>query len=73
MGISTMARPKVKAKTTPAEPTGGKSIAFRATPAYAEWVDKLAVANRSTIAGLIDQALVSYAKEIEFNQPAPER
>jgi hypothetical protein len=72
MEASAMARPKkTAAKAQPkAQP---KAIAFRAGPEYVAWVEALAVANRSTVAGLLDQALVKYAQTIGFTEAPPER
>ncbi len=64
----------VRPKKAPAEAKPeAKSIAFRTSAEYAVWVDKLASHNRSTVAGLLDQALVKFAREIGFTDPAPER
>lgn len=50
-----------------------KTLNFRVSDEYAAWVDALAEANRSTVAGLIDQALADRARTIEFSKPAPRR
>jgi hypothetical protein len=66
-----MARPKAKGKGKP-EP-GPKTIGVRASAEYAAWVDRLAARNRTTVAGLVDQALARFAREIGFEEPPPER
>lgn len=53
-------------------PTTVKSVAFRVSAEYSEWLDRMAIHNRTTIAGLMDQALARYAKETDFEGP-PER
>jgi len=65
-----MARPK---KPTKPESLDPRTIAFRTSGEYAAWVDRLASHNRSTVAGLLDQALVKFAREIGFEERAPER
>jgi hypothetical protein len=72
MDTKTMARPK-KTAPQPASKPQPKAIAFRAGPEYVAWVDDLASANRSTVSGLLDQALAKYAREIGFTKPIPER
>ena len=72
MDSTTMARPK-KTATKPARKPQLKAIAFRAGPEYVAWVEDLATANRSTVSGLLDQALAKYAREIGFTNPIPER
>ena len=62
--------------TKPREPRGAlppKTVAFRVSGAYAKWLDELARTNRSSVSGLMDQALVAYAKTIGFTKEAPER
>ena len=65
-----MARPK-QSKQKPASET--RTIGVRASAAYAEWAQRVAQANRSTVAGLVDQALVAYARQIGFTEPPPDR
>lgn len=72
MDTATMARAKKPKTKAPAKPEA-KSIAFRVSGDYAAWVDRLAIANRSTVAGLLDQALAKYARDIGFTEPAPVR
>lgn len=73
MEADVMARPKPGAKGEGKPAPEGKSIAFRASAEYAAWVEKLAAVNRSTVAGLIDQALVRHANAIGFPEAPPER
>jgi len=68
-----MAKRKATVGGKPAPvPTSAKSVAFRVNAEYAQWVDELAIHNRTTIAGLIDQALARHARETGFKAP-PER
>jgi hypothetical protein len=67
-----MARKKAAPKKAPVT-TSTRSLAFRVNDEYAAWVERLAAANRSTLAGLFDQALSHYAVKIGFTEPAPER
>jgi len=65
----TMAKAKKAAvKSGPGMTTKG----FRMTAAYAKWLDRLAKAERMSIATLIDRTLADHAKEIGFDAP-PER
>lgn len=70
MDQTTMSRPK---KTTPKPKLEPKSIAFRVSGEYGEWVDKLAASNRTNVASLLDQALAKFAREIGFTEAPPER
>jgi hypothetical protein len=40
---------------------------------YAEWMERLAAFDRSTVAGMMDRALARYAQEIGFNERPPQR
>ena len=72
---ATMAKPKAKTRRgRPAvEDKSAKTLGYRVTPAYLEWITKAAATNRSTISGLIDQAVARYAREIGVQDPPPER
>jgi hypothetical protein len=52
--------------------TTTRSLAFRVNDAYAAWVEELAKSNRTTLAGLFDQALAQFAERKGFKSP-PER
>lgn len=62
-------------KTTGAGPKGKtagatvKSVAFRVSADYAKWLDEMAAHNRTTVAGLLDQALARHARETGFREP----
>jgi hypothetical protein len=70
MSTGLMAAKKTKGQAT--EPAA-RTIAFRSSGRYAEWVERLAAHNRSTVAGLMDQALAKFAREIGFTEAPPER
>jgi hypothetical protein len=59
-------RPKAGAKTM-------KTLGYRVTPQYLEWLEKVANANGSTISRLIDEALRNYAPQKGVAEPAPKR
>ena len=65
-GKDSRGRPAVNEKSA-------KTLGYRVTPAYLEWITKAAAANRSTISGLIDQAVARYAREIGVQDPPPDR
>jgi hypothetical protein len=65
----TMARKKT---SKPKSTTTTKSLVIRANDDYAAWVEAFAKSNRTTFAGLVDQALTHYAEVRGFKVP-PER
>jgi hypothetical protein len=67
-----MAKKKAPPKSAPdgARPT---TVAVRASVAWKEWVDRLADFKRLTVADVIDQALVKYARDEGFTEAAPKR
>jgi hypothetical protein len=71
-GTTTMAKKQVKAKTK-APATEGTSRAFRMSREYADWLERLASKDRSTVAGLMDRAIAHYARHIDFTETPPER
>lgn len=74
MGTRLMARKSADAgKGKGKAPAVPKTIGIRVSPEYAEWVERLARANRTTIAGLVDQALAGHAERIGFDETPPER
>lgn len=70
--VETMAKKKADAK-----PTGGKGRTnltnIRSTEDWKAWLDELAQFDRSTVADVIDHALVDYARAKGFPKPAPPR
>jgi hypothetical protein len=62
-----------KKKAGKPDPDEMVTRAIRMRQEYAAWLDRLASADRSTIAGVIDRALASYAKAIAFKDDPPER
>jgi hypothetical protein len=59
-------RPKAAAKTM-------KTLGYRVGLPYLAWVEKVARANRSSISGLIDQAIVDRALKLGVTDPPPDR
>jgi hypothetical protein len=70
-GGATMSRAK-KAKGKP-DPDAMTTRAFRMRQEYADWLERLATFDRSSIASLLDRAVTHYGKAIGFNEEAPER
>jgi hypothetical protein len=68
-----MAKPKPRRGRPVVQEKTFKSLGYRASSAYLEWVSAAAAANRSTICGLIDQAVARYAREIGVSDPPPDR
>jgi hypothetical protein len=59
-------RPAAAEKTT-------KTLGYRVGLAYLAWLEKVAVANRSSISGLLDQAVVDRATKLGIDDPPPKR
>ena len=49
-----------------------RSYGLQACPEYAAWLESFARSNRTTISGLVDQALAEYAQRKGFTNP-PDR
>jgi hypothetical protein len=62
-------------KPGPKPVDGGKVAAttIRSTAAWKAWVERLAEFDRSTVADVVDHALVAYAREKGFAEAAPRR
>jgi len=76
MGVLTVAKKKPAPKKAPSGPESWSRkplIAnFRGSEEFKAWLQGLATADRQTVAGVIERALVHYAKSIDY-EPAPER
>jgi hypothetical protein len=48
-------------------------ITIRSTEEWKAWLERLAEYRRLTVADLIDQAIVSMARETRFPEPPPPR
>ena len=68
-----MAKPKAKRGRPVTADKTAKTLGYRVTPAYLQWITKAARANRSSVSGLIDQAVAKYARDIGVADPPPER
>lgn len=73
------ARALGKKRGVKGRPAAGKSgpkpmaIAIKGEVAWRDWVERLAEHNRTDVAKLVDAALVLYARETGFGEPAPKR
>jgi hypothetical protein len=72
---ATMAKPKAKARRgrPPVKDKTFKTLGYRVSPAYLEWITRAASANSSSISVLIAQAVARYAREIGIQEPPPDR
>jgi hypothetical protein len=70
-GPTIMTKPgrKPSGKPAPGEMT---TRAFRMRQQYADWLEDFAILNRTSLAGLFDQAIAEYAKVKGFKAP-PQR
>jgi len=68
-----MTMAKRKAKRGRGWPTAAdksiKTLGYRLTSDYEEWITRAAAADRSTVSGLIDQAVPKSAREIGIDPP----
>lgn len=64
---------KTRRGRPPAEDKTAKTLGYRVSPTYLAWIAKAAAVNRTSISGLIDQAVARYAKEIGVADPPPDR
>jgi len=69
-----MAKPKAKTSQPP-EQWNRKSLVLqvRGSPEWKAWLEGLAEFDRTTVADVADRAIVRYAREIGFTEPAPKR
>lgn len=68
MGTATVGRPKKAAsKSKP------KTIGLRVSGEYGDWLDRLARRYRTTVAGVIDRAVVEWAASQGYEETPPER
>lgn len=65
--------PKARRGRLIAEDKTAKTLGNRVSPSYLAWITKAAALNRSSISGLIDQAVARYAREIGVQDPPPDR
>jgi hypothetical protein len=77
VSVSTMAKKKVtKAKPTEPEPPLGPRrtvLTIKGTDEWREWLEGLSDFLRTPTSTIVDHALVRYAKEMGYQQPAPKR
>lgn len=70
MGNVAVGRPKKKRKVGAPSP---KTIGFRVSGEYGEWLEGLARRYRTTLAGLIDRAVAEWAENEGYEEKPPER
>ena len=63
---------KFISKVKRVKPSSPRYLAIRSTDDYAAWVEEFTSFNRTTLAGLFDQALADFAEKKWFRKP-PER
>ena len=72
--MSLMSPPRKNTGGRPPSPNPMRAIAsFKGSDEFAAWFDGLASHCRLTASGLIEHALVAYAKQQGFEQQAPKR
>lgn len=69
-GSAVMAKAK---KTIQGEPSPLRTIGIKASTEWAEWLERLARHQRTTVASLIDRALAEHARSVQFEDQPPER
>jgi hypothetical protein len=50
-----------------------KTLGYRCGESYLEWLGRVASANRSSISGLLDQAVAKYAPTVGITDVPPDR
>jgi hypothetical protein len=74
IGGATMAKKAAeKSGAEKSDPDEMVTKALKVRREYGDWLDRLAAFNRTTVAGLIDQSLARYAREVGFKEDPPER
>lgn len=80
VGVLDVAKKTAPKKKTAVKSTGPESwnrkplIAnFRGSEEFKAWLQALATSDRQTVAGVIERAVVHYAKSIGFEEAPPER
>lgn len=71
VGVATVGRPKkARAKGGKGE---AKTIGFRVSADYGDWLERLARQHRTTVSGIIDRALAEWAAAQGHEETPPER
>ena len=70
-----MAKPKSAAKRgrPVAEEKTFKTLGYRVCAPYLKWIGEVANVNRSSMSGLIDQAVAKYARDLGVADAPPDR
>lgn len=66
----TVGRPKKIAKEGAAKP---KTLGYRVSAEYGDWLERLARHYRTTVSGIIDRALAEWVESEKFPEKPPER
>ena len=69
-GVETVGRPK---KVAPKGASKPKTLGFRVSGPYGEWLERLAKHYRTNVAGIIDRALAEWAEAEGYKEAPPER
>ena len=75
-GSNEVAAPKRRGRpkgTVSGEVRKGNVFSIRGSQEWRDWVGRLADHNRLKVADVIDRALVAYARQEGFTEPAPRR
>jgi hypothetical protein len=73
--MATMTAPKKGRKRGPKPKPEGprKTVSFKASAEFGEWLDEFTAEERMALSSLIERALVHYAKHVGFEPEPPER
>jgi hypothetical protein len=68
-----MTKQKAGRGRPPGQDKSFRTLGYRFSESYPEWINKAAAANRSTVSGLIDQGVSPYARAINVSDAPPDR
>jgi hypothetical protein len=72
VGVATLGRPKKVPSASAGEPKS-KTIGYRVSGEYGDWLERLAKRYRTTVAGLLDRAVAEWAASQGYEEAPPER
>lgn len=72
IGAVIVGRPR-KLTTKGKTPPPLKTVGFKATAEWVEWLNGAAASDRATVAAFLDRAAAAYAKQIGHEVPPPQR
>lgn len=74
LGVTQMAKSKARPRgRPPVEEPKRNVLSLRGTVAWRDWLQELAKHCRLPASAVVDQAIVSYARQQGFKTPPPER